>query len=221
MRLSANLTIHALIDAAGQEHAPSGENALVVSLVPSLTELLFALGLGAQVVGRTTYCVHPAERVRPIPAVGGTKTVDIEEIRRLRPSHVLVNVDETPKAIADAVAALGVRVVVTHPIRVDDNVDLYRLLSGLFGRPAEAAALTERYRAARAKLDAKASRWPDRHAHKTRLINGEMLSWYGAKAIEGLAPLAGFAGVRTATDFTKTPEHSKMPTGRKRQAGRI
>ena len=50
------------IDAAGAEHPPAGPQARILSLVPSLTELLFALGLGLQVVGRTMYCVHPEDR---------------------------------------------------------------------------------------------------------------------------------------------------------------
>ena len=51
------------IDATGAEHPPAGPQARILSLVPSLTELLFALGLGLQVVGRTMYCVHPEDRV--------------------------------------------------------------------------------------------------------------------------------------------------------------
>jgi ABC-type Fe3+-hydroxamate transport system substrate-binding protein len=46
----------------------------IVSLVPSLTELLFALGLGPRVVGRTGFCVHPRDAVRAVPKVGGTSS---------------------------------------------------------------------------------------------------------------------------------------------------
>ncbi len=63
------------IDAAGHAHQPAGVNARIVSLVPSITELLFDLGLGALVVGRTGFCIHPRAAVRDVPKVGGTKDV--------------------------------------------------------------------------------------------------------------------------------------------------
>jgi len=66
----------------------------IVSLVPSLTELLFELDLGEQLVGRTGFCIHPREAVRAVPKVGGTKDVDIEAVLALAPTHLVVNVDE-------------------------------------------------------------------------------------------------------------------------------
>ena len=103
----ASVTEPPCIDAAGVAHPPAGDDARIVSLVPSLTELLFDLGLGDQVVGRTAYCRHPRGRVRAAISVGGTKRVDMAKLEALRPSHVIVNVDETPKGLADACAARG------------------------------------------------------------------------------------------------------------------
>jgi ABC-type Fe3+-hydroxamate transport system substrate-binding protein len=60
----------------------------IVCLVPSLTEALFALGLGDRVVGVTDWCVHPAEGVAKLPKLGGTKNPDLEAIRALRPDLV-------------------------------------------------------------------------------------------------------------------------------------
>ena len=62
-----------LQDAAEVIREPSGEDDRVVSLVPSITELRFDLGLGAQIVGRTHYCIHPAEMPMAVPSLGGTK----------------------------------------------------------------------------------------------------------------------------------------------------
>ena len=134
-----------LIDAAGAEHRPAGPEARILSLVPSLTELLFALGLGPRVVGRTRFCVLPQDRVAAVEAVGGTKTVKMEKILALRPSHAVVNIDETPKELARALAGQGIQVIVTHPVEVTDNPGLYRLLGGIFGAEAEARALTARF----------------------------------------------------------------------------
>ena len=150
------------IDAAGAVHRPAGPGCRIVSLVPSLTELLFALGLGPQVVGRTHYCVHPRDAVAALPSVGGTKKIRMDRLLALRPTHVLVNIDETPKPLAEAIAAAGIAVVVTHPNDPLDNPPLYRLLGGIFGRPDAAAALSARFAAAHEALRRQAAGWPPR-----------------------------------------------------------
>ena len=122
----------ALRDAAGTMHAPASGDARIVSLVPSITELLFDLGVGSRVVGRTPFCVHPHDGVARVPRVGGTKTPRLERIRALEPTHVLLNVDENRREDADALAAFVPNVVVTHPLGPHDNPALYRLVGGIF-----------------------------------------------------------------------------------------
>jgi ABC-type Fe3+-hydroxamate transport system substrate-binding protein len=151
----------ALIDAAGRPHRPVGDAARIASLVPSITELLFDLGLGASVVGRTAFCVHPEGAVRRARSVGGTKQVNMDKLRRLEPTHVIVNIDETPRRLADDLAALGCTVVVTHPIEPEDNLALFRLIGGLFGREAAAEALCGRLLAALASINEAARALPE------------------------------------------------------------
>ena len=88
-----------LADARGTLHRRCDDRSKlrIVSLVPSLTELLCDLGLADAIVGRTGYCIHPADEVERIPKVGGTKTVNIEKIRKLAPTHLIVNIDENEK----------------------------------------------------------------------------------------------------------------------------
>lgn len=136
-----------LLDAAGGAHARAQGVPRIVSLVPSLTELLFDLDLGSQLVGRTGFCVHPRERVRAVPKVGGTKDVDLDKVRAAAPTHVIVNVDENDKAVADALRVFVPNVIVTHPIEVEDNLSLYRLLGHVFDREERAEALAGRLRA--------------------------------------------------------------------------
>ncbi len=133
--------IDPLIDALGTRHASAGREARIVCLVPSITELLFDLDLGAQVVGRTGFCIHPRERLRDVPKVGGTKDVDHDRLRALRPTHVIVNVDENRREDVAAMRAYVPQVVVTHPNTPQDNAALYRLVGALFAREAAAAAL--------------------------------------------------------------------------------
>jgi len=134
----------------GSEHlllfrTPRADPALprIASLVPSLTELVAALGLGERLVARTGYCIHPAGLVAGVPKVGGTKTVNLAKLRRLAPTHVLVNVDENRRETVEAIRAWGAtapEIVVTHPFGPEDNLALVDQLAGAFdGVPGVAA----------------------------------------------------------------------------------
>ncbi len=131
------------VDAAGHAHPRAGENARIVSLVPSITELLFSLGLGAQVVGRTGFCIHPRDAVRAVPKVGGTKDVKIEALCALNPTHVIVNVDENDLSTFQKIQEFAPHVIVTHPNAPEDNVTLYQLLGEIFDVQARVEQLVE------------------------------------------------------------------------------
>lgn len=255
-----------LVDATGTLHRPAHGPMRIVSLVPSITELVCDLGLAQALVGRTGFCVHPKAIVRKIPKVGGTKTVDLDKIRALAPTHVILNIDENEKAAADELAGFVPNLIVTHPMGPLDNLALYRLIGGIFGRKAESEKLCARFQAAydalaaerheprqvlyliwkdpwmtvsrdtyisrtlalagletlppdagsrypqleledawvaatelvllstepfvfRAGHVAELSRLPAFAGKSVRLIDGEMTSWYGSRAIEGLAYL--------------------------------
>ncbi len=152
------MTHDALADALGVNHPPADDDARIVSLVPSITELLFHLGLGDRVVGRTTFCVHPEEAVSRVPRVGGTKELRMDKLRELHPSHVIVNIDENRKQDVDTIAGFTPHIIVTHPLVADDNLALYRLLGGIFARQSAAQQLCEEFQRARdALIDAAAT----------------------------------------------------------------
>ena len=121
----------------------------VVSLVPSLTETLFALGAGDDVVGITDFCIFPAGIDRP--RVGGTKTPDIARIRELKPDVVYVNVEENLKRHADAIAGFA-KVIATEPKTVDDVVDLIGMLGANHHRHERAKELIGQLRTANREL---------------------------------------------------------------------
>lgn len=144
-----------LVDAIGQEHRPlQGTVPRIVSLVPSITELLCDLGLAPLMVGRTGFCIHPADTVRDIPKVGGTKDVNVEKIRRLAPTHLVVNIDENEKPTVEALAQWVPHVIVTHPLAPRDNLELYRLLGGIFERERQAEAMCAAFEEEYAALEA-------------------------------------------------------------------
>lgn len=266
-----------LTDFLGTSFTPDPD-ARILSLVPSLTELCFDLGLGNHLVGRTHYCIHPKERITLIPSVGGTKKIKMDRVQELAPTHALLNVDENPKDMADDLRGSGINVVVTHPMHPDDNVDLYRLIGNAFDADHAAEKLVEAYTSAREQfyeanrdteqrvlyliwkdpwmaigadtyignmlglvnwrivtpgadpaLTGDAARYPavhiddasledvdlvlfssepysfgdddindfrmsfPKHASKAHMIDGEMTSWYGSRAIHGLTYLRDFA----------------------------
>jgi len=223
------------------------------------------LGLAHELVGRTGFCIHPKEAVRAIPKVGGTKSVNLEKIRELAPTHVIVNVDENRRETAKALAGFVPNVIVTHPLGPLDNLALYRQIGAAFGKGGEAEDLCARFESALRRLhgrqfrqrkvlyliwqdpwmtvsrdtyvsrmlalvglqtvpESSAARYPkladldlpdvelillptepyrfgNRHKEELQtrfaipvyLIDGEMTSWYGSRALAGLDYLAEFS----------------------------
>ncbi len=265
------------VDAAGNVHPRADSNARIVSLVPSITELLFDLGLGTQVVGRTGFCIHPRDAVRSVPKVGGTKDVKLDALRELHTTHVIVNVDENELITFQKIQEFVPHVIVTHPNTPLDNVPLFRLLGEVFNVEARAeqlavemqrelaacrstawhaervlyliwkdpwmAVASDTYIAGtlacvgwsvtiapggwsgaarypvisdievashavdRVLLSSEPFMFRERHVAELRnrlsipidLIDGEMTSWYGSRAIRGLAYLREFRATRSAS----------------------
>lgn len=154
--------MRSFLDAAGTRHSPARPDARVVSLVPSITELLFDLGLGERIVGRTAFCVHPAAGVSSVPRVGGTKKVRVDRIRRLAATHVVVNIDENARDQVEEIASFVPHVIVTHPLEPRDNLALYRLLGGIFDREDRAEALCAAFEEAYEAVSRRASSLPPR-----------------------------------------------------------
>jgi len=105
----------------------------IASLVPSVTELVAALGLAPYLVARPGFCIHPAEALAAVPKVGGTKTVNLDKLRRLAPSHVIVNIDENRLETVSAVRGFVPQLVVTHPCGPEDIGALLAQMVGAFG----------------------------------------------------------------------------------------
>ena len=88
----------------------------VVSLVPSLTETVFDLGITP--LGRTPWCIKPSNLVADVKVVGGTKTPNMNKIYSLKPDLVLLDKEENPKAVHDELLDEGIEVfvcTVEHP----------------------------------------------------------------------------------------------------------
>lgn len=93
----------------------------IVSLVPSITETLFDFGLTKhEVVGRTKFCIHPAEEVKNVAIIGGTKNLNIDKILNLKPDLIIANKEENEKLQIEELAK-SCRVWVTDIATLKDN----------------------------------------------------------------------------------------------------
>ncbi len=173
----------------------------IVSLVPSLTELLVALGLAPWLVGRTGFCIHPADALRSVPKIGGTKDVNLAKLRQLAPTHVLVNVDENRLETVEAIRDFVPKVLVTHPLAPADNLALLEQMVSNFaelpGVHDNAARLADELRTALARCAARPWHeqrvlyliWREpwmtvaRDTHIARML--EQVGWRSWPAVEG------------------------------------
>ncbi|MCC7013268.1 MAG: ABC transporter substrate-binding protein [Planctomycetes bacterium] len=110
----------------------------IVSLCPSLTELVFALERGDELVGVTEWCVHPRPAVDAIEKLGGTKNPKVARIAELAPDVVLMNNEENRREDAEALARAGVRVLSTFPRDVQDTAEMVREIGAALERRREA-----------------------------------------------------------------------------------
>ncbi len=123
----------------------------IVSLCPSLTELVFDLGRGADLVGRTKFCIHPAPAVAQIPPVGGTKNPKIDTIIALAPDLVLLNEEENRREDAEALMGAGLRCHTSMPRDAWETAAMVRSIAAAVDRVAEGGRIAR-------DLEARASR---------------------------------------------------------------
>jgi len=117
----------------------------IVSLVPSQTELLSSLGLDEQIVGITKFCVHPEHVYRNKTRVGGTKEVDLDKVRVLKPDLILANKEENVKDQIEALAK-EYTVHVTDVHDLDSALDMIQEVGRLCNRSKEGRQLSEEIR---------------------------------------------------------------------------
>lgn len=120
-----------LIDELGRRIFVQPPIKRVVSLVPSLTEWLFAIGVGERVVGVTQYCVHPAAGVADKPKLRGTKNPDRVAIIALQPDLVIANQEENRERDVLALEQAGIAVYVTRPHTVQAAIATLARLAAL------------------------------------------------------------------------------------------
>jgi ABC-type Fe3+-hydroxamate transport system substrate-binding protein len=131
----------ALTDASGFTLDPAEPPRRIVSLIPSITETLCALGLADALVGVTVYCVAPREVVRGKTRIGGEKNPDLESIRALKPDLVVANIEENVREHVETLRGWGIPVWVTYPRTVAEGLTMIRELGQVTGTGPRAEAI--------------------------------------------------------------------------------
>jgi iron complex transport system substrate-binding protein len=128
-------------DQSGRVITLSGTPQKIVSLAPSNTEILFALGLGDKVVGVTDYCNYPPE-AKEKTHIGGYWTPDVETIVSLAPDLVVAQSLHEAEVIPQ-LEQHGLTAVVLEPVTINEVLDAITLIGEITGKTNEAAALTK------------------------------------------------------------------------------
>jgi len=113
----------------------------IVSLVPSVTETLFALGLDDQIVAITTFCRFPEDKVLHKTKIGGTKNPEREKIVELKPDVIILNEEENRKEDADFFRDQGIPIRVTFPSNVVEASEMIRQLGTEFQASIKAKSI--------------------------------------------------------------------------------
>ncbi len=136
--------------------------ARIVSTAPSLTETLFALGLGPRVVGVSKYCEWPPE-VKALPKVGSYIQPNVEAIVRLRPDLVLL--EQASNDVPGRLAAFGIRSAEVPHGTLTETYDGVRTIAQAAGVPERGRELVAKMQAGLAAVQARASK-----GHKVRVL---------------------------------------------------
>ena len=128
----------------------------IISLCPSLTELVFALGRGRDLLACTKFCVHPEGGVKRALKVGGTKDPRIDDIVSLSPDIVLMNDEENRQEDYQALIGRGVRCHSTMPRTIAETASMVRSIAGALDRSERGEEIAEEIERRAARVDAAA-----------------------------------------------------------------
>ncbi|HLT65681.1 MAG TPA: helical backbone metal receptor [Flavobacterium sp.] len=126
-----------ITDDLGTTHQWEQTPKRIISLVPSLTETLFELGLEEQIIGITKFCVHPYHLKSVKINVGGTKNVHIEKIKALKPDVIIANKEENTLEVVESLRDIC-PVYVTDIVTIPDTLHTIEQFGKLFKRTTDA-----------------------------------------------------------------------------------
>ncbi|MGN7785230.1 ABC transporter substrate-binding protein [Niabella sp. 22666] len=115
----------------------------IISLVPSITELLYYLGLNDETVGITKFCVHPENWFHTKPRVGGTKNVNIGTVKALHPTLIIASKEENIKEQVNELSLFS-EILITDVSNFDDALQMIATIGTFTGKTQLAGSLISR-----------------------------------------------------------------------------
>lgn len=169
----------------------------IVSLAPSVTELLYAVGAGSQLVGAVNFSDYPAAAKR-LPRVGSYDAIDVEAVAALRPDLVVMWQSGNPAGIRERLEKLGMKVFVGEPRRLEDIPPTLERLGRLAGKEGQGAAAAGAFRQ---RLDGLRSRYAGRAPVRVfyQIWGSPMVTVNGKHLISDVLGLCG--GVNVFADL--------------------
>lgn len=146
----------------GGARPPAGGARRIVSLAPSVTEIVFALDRGDRLVGVSTFCDYPPDKVARLPRAGSYLTPNVEQIVALRPDVVIGVPTPGNQAAVEQLRSLGLTVVITGEQTIAETWDAIRTIGAWTDNVAGADALVERLQGELAAVRAEAAQRPRR-----------------------------------------------------------
>lgn len=128
------------IDQMGREISINFPPKRIISIVPSQTELLFDLGLDKEIIGLTKFCIHPIEKFAERTKVGGTKKLNIDLIKDLKPDLIIGNKEENTQSDIEELAA-DFPIWMSDIFTLDDAMKTIGQIGELVDRGPEASYL--------------------------------------------------------------------------------
>lgn len=138
-----NSSIH-LVDQMGRSLTLNQAATRIISLVPSITELLSFLGLDDVIVGITKFCVHPKQLHKTKPKIGGTKQVHFDRVQALQPDLIICNKEENSKELIQELEHSGYTIYISDIVQTEDALSMITDIGALTGKEAAAQILSEK-----------------------------------------------------------------------------
>lgn len=145
-KTDSQVAVHQTIDEAGRTITVPDTVSRFISLAPSLTEIVYAIGAGEGLVGRTSYCTYPAE-AQKVEAVGDTLKPSIERIIALRPQIVFVSTASQLEAFTNELEAHHIAVYVTDSHDLEGVFHSIERIAEVLGKRPQADELLKQLRA--------------------------------------------------------------------------
>jgi len=114
----------------------------IISVVPSQTELLFYLGLDEEIIGITKFCIHPADKFKQTTKVGGTKDLNINLIKELKPDLIIANKEENERSQIEELMTVC-PVWISDISNLDEALNMITEVGKLINREEQANELTQ------------------------------------------------------------------------------